>query len=233
MSIIYEERWSDSPYVETIMRGRTVRDGSSIRPAANGWHMVFAQHQGERIPLIVGPWTTAGTASWEGDSEILWIRFKLGVFMPHRPTKDFLDAETILPNASNKSFWLRGSAWQYPSYENVETFIDRLVREDVLVCDPVVSAALKDRLPEMSLRTVRYRFQQATGLTQSHIYQLRRAQRAVELLRQGVSILDTVHEAGYYDQPHLTRALKRFIGQTPRQWLEDPPTETTRVGASE
>jgi hypothetical protein len=34
-------------------------------------------------------------------------------------------------------------------------------------------------------------------------------------LTQGVSILDTVHEAGYFDQAHLTRSLRHFIGQTP------------------
>jgi len=37
------------------------------------------------------------------------------------------------------------------------------------------------------------------------------------LLRQGASIPDTVYEAGYFDQPHLTRALIRFTGQTAAQ----------------
>jgi len=36
---------------------------------------------------------------------------------------------------------------------------------------------------------------------------------------QGVSLLDTIEQAGYYDQPHLTRSLGRFIGQTPAQLL--------------
>jgi methylphosphotriester-DNA--protein-cysteine methyltransferase len=36
-------------------------------------------------------------------------------------------------------------------------------------------------------------------------------------LEQGVSILDTIHEAGYFDQLHLTNSLKRFLGQTPAQ----------------
>src|SRR5438270_126041 len=40
------------------------------------------------------------------------------------------------------------------------------------------------------------------------------------LLKQGVSILDTVEQAGYFDQPHLTRSLKYLIGQTPAQILE-------------
>jgi AraC-like DNA-binding protein len=37
---------------------------------------------------------------------------------------------------------------------------------------------------------------------------------------QGVSILDAVHQAGYFDQPHLTRSLKHFIGLTPAQIID-------------
>ncbi len=137
--------------------------------------------------------------------------------MPHLRPRDFLDVETILPGAASQSFWLKGSAWQFPDYENAETFIDRLVRDDVLVRDPVVNAVLQGHPQEMSSRTVRHRFLRATGLSQSHIHQIERAQRAAALLQQGVPIFDTVHEAGYFDQPHLTRALKRFTGQTPAQ----------------
>jgi methylphosphotriester-DNA--protein-cysteine methyltransferase len=72
-------------------------------------------------------------------------------------------------------------------------------------------------MPEVSLRTLRHRFLQATGLTQSRVRQAERARRAIELLEQGVSILDAVFEAGYYDQPHLTRSLQRFVGYTPGQ----------------
>jgi AraC-like DNA-binding protein len=32
-----------------------------------------------------------------------------------------------------------------------------------------------------------------------------------------VSILDTVGEAGYYDQAHLTRSLGKLVGLTPAQ----------------
>ena len=226
MSIIYEERLSDSPYIETITRGWTVRDGSTVRPAEINWHMVFVKHNGSVQPLVVGPWTTAGVASWEEGAEILWIKFKLGAFMPDLPARDFLDVETILPDASSKSFWLKGSARQFPDYDNAETFIDRLVRDDVLVRDPVVNAVLQDQLPEMSSRTVRHRFLRATGLTQSHVRQFERAQQAAALLRQGQSILDTVHEAGYFDQPHLTRSLKQFIGYTPAQIIRTSKPES-------
>jgi AraC-like DNA-binding protein len=34
-----------------------------------------------------------------------------------------------------------------------------------------------------------------------------------------MSIPDTMYELGYFDQPHLTRALKHFVGFTPAQLL--------------
>jgi methylphosphotriester-DNA--protein-cysteine methyltransferase len=140
--------------------------------------------------------------------------------MPHLPFKHLLDKETLLPEAGGRhAFWLKGAAWQSPDYGNVETFVDRLAREEVLARDPVVSAALRGQLQETPSRTVRHRFLRATGLPQSRIHQFERAKQAAALLAQGVSILDVVYQLGYYDQPHLTRALKRFIGTTPGQHI--------------
>ncbi len=219
MSIIYKERPSDSPYVEMVTHGRTASDGSTIRPAECRWHMVIVRQDGNVRLLIVGPWTTAGVASWTEGAEILWVKFKLGTFMPHLPAKNFLDTETILPEAASRSFWLKGSAWQLPNHENAETFVERLVRNDVLVRDPLVNAALQDRPQRLSPRTVRHRFLRATGLTQSRIRQVERAQRAAALLQHGVSISDAVYELGYFDQPHLTRSLKQWVGHTPAQFV--------------
>jgi hypothetical protein len=217
MSLIYETRLSDSSYIETITHGWTVSDGSPIRPAEYHWHMVLVRENGNVHPLIVGPLTTAGVVSWTEGAEILWIKFKLGTFMPHLPPRKFLNKGTTLPEAAGRSFWLNSLAWQFPDYENADTFVDRLVRDGSLVSDPVVNAALQDQLPEISSRTVRHRFLQATGLTQTRIRQMKRAQQAAALLEQGVSILDTVYQIGYFDQPHLTRALKQWIGYTPAQ----------------
>jgi AraC-like DNA-binding protein len=215
MSIVYEERLSDSPYVETITRGRTASDGAPIRPAECHWHMVVVRLHGDVRLVVVGPWTTAGVVSYTEGAELLWIKIKLGAFMPHLPARDCLDTETTLPGAASNSFRLNGSAWPFPDYDNADTFVDRLARDDVLVRDPVVTAALQGRPHELSSRTARHRFLRATGLTHGHIRQIDRAQRAAALLRQGRSILDTVHELGYFDQPHLTRSLKRWIGHTP------------------
>jgi hypothetical protein len=215
VSIAYETRSSDSPYIQSVTRGRTVSAASSIRPAETHWHMVFVRQHGEARPLLVGPWSWAGAVSWTEEAELLWIRFELGTFMPRLPVGRFLDTETMLPGAGGRSFWLDGSAWRFPDYDNAETFVGRLVRSGALVRDPAVGAALQGRPQKLSARTMRYRFLRATGLTQARIRQVERAQRATDLLRGGASIPGAVHEAGYFDQPHMTRSLKRWVGRTP------------------
>ena len=113
----------------------------------------------------------------------------------------------------------------FPDHENAETFVDRLVRDGVLVCDPLVDAVLRGRPQDLSPRTVRHRFLRATGLPQSHIRQIERAQRAATLLRRGTPISDAVYEVGYFDQPHLTRSLKQWIGHTPAHILRSSGPE--------
>jgi AraC-like DNA-binding protein len=211
------ERPSDSPYVETVMAGRTLAAGETIRPAECQWHLVFARHAGRLQAIVTGPLTTTGRVTFRPDAELLWIRFRLGVFMPHLPARAVRDRETELPGAAARSFWLHGSAWPAPTYDNADTFVARLARAGALAHDPVIAAALAGQPPALAARTVRQRFVAATGLTQTQIRQVERAKQAASRLRQGQSILDTVHAAGYFDQPHFTRALKRWVGYTPAQ----------------
>lgn len=217
MSLSFEERQSDSPYVELITTGLTTGSSTTIRPAEVHWHLVIAKFEGGLMPIVTGPLTSSGIVNFTEGVELLWIKFKLGTFIPRLPVRGLLNTELTLPEAGGKSFWLDSTAWQLPSYENADTFVNRLVRDGALEFDPVVNAALRDERLNIPDRTVRHRFQRATGLTHVHIRQHERAQYAASLLRQGRSILDTVFDAGYFDQPHMTRALKHFVGYTPAQ----------------
>ncbi len=217
MSFTFGSRPSDSPLVETIWHTESEGSGSFISRAESHWEMVVTR-QGKRTTLTVrGPETRARLAPIPDDAEFMGIVFKLGTFMPHLPGTDLVDCETNLPGTAGKSFWLHGSTWQFPDFENVDTFIARLVREGLVVRDPLVETVLQGLPHDLSIRTVRRRFLRATGLTPGAVRQIARAQHAVQLLQDGVSILDTVYDAGFYDQPHLTRALKQLMGQTPAQ----------------
>lgn len=218
MVFLLDTRPSDSPYVQQIWRARSERAGSFVSIAACHWEMVVTSHDGKPTTLTVrGPETVATPLSFPAGGDWFGIRFTLGTFLPLLPAGDLVDRAVNLPGAGSRSFWLQGAAWRFPNDDNADAFIDRLVRAGLLVRDPVVETALS-RLPTgVSPRSVQRRFVQATGLTQTTIRQIERARRALTLLQRGVSILDVVHEAGYYDQPHLTRSLKRWLGQTPAQ----------------
>jgi AraC-like DNA-binding protein len=214
---IDNERPSDSPFVDTIWRGRTDCAGSRIAPAGGCWIMLIEKQASRARLSVVGPMAKAQPMDYTGDTEFFAIKFKPGTFMPQLPAGSLLDTILPLPEATSKSFWLDGSTWQFPDYENADTFVDRLVREGVLEHDRVVDAVLQAQPLELSPRSVQRRFLYATGLTHSAIRQIARARRAMGLLQQGVSIADTAYEVGYTDQPHMTKSLKHFIGRTPAQ----------------
>lgn len=219
----FDERPSDSPYVACVWRTQYEGAGGEfLSIAENHWEMVITKENGHITLTIRGPETHATPAPIPESADFVGIHFKMGTFMPHLPNINLVNHAITLPEAHSKGFWLQGSVWDFPTFDNADVFVDRLVREGVLVHDPVVDDALQGHLPELSMRSVQRRFLRATGLTHGTAYQIERAKQATILLGQGVSILDTVMQLGYADQPHLTRSLKRFLGQTPAQLLRLP-----------
>ncbi|OAI40403.1 AraC family transcriptional regulator [Planctomycetaceae bacterium SCGC AG-212-D15] len=220
MLIVFDDRPSDSPFVERIWRSHSERAGTFHSIAACHWEMVVTRHEGKTFLTIRGPETRATTADCPAYGEWFAIRFRLGTFMPLLRPDCICDRKSVtLPSPSPRSFLLNGSAWEYPTFENAETFVNRLVRAGLVSVDPSVLDVLDSQPPERSLRTAQRHVLQATGLTHGTIRQIERARHATNLLREGACILDAVHQAGYYDQAHLTRSLKRFVGQTPAQIL--------------
>lgn len=212
-----DSRSSESPLVETIWRSYSNQAGPFLSIASSRWEMIVARYEGRSYFTIRGPETHPTVAHCPPDGEWMGIQFKHGVFMPHLPVIELVDSGVELPEAANRSFWLHGSAWEFPTFENADAFIARLVKEELLVRDPIVESTLQAQAIDRSLRSVQRRFLRATGLTHGTLSQIERAHLAVALLQQGISIIDTVELAGYADQPHLTRSLKRLIGQTPAQ----------------
>jgi AraC-like DNA-binding protein len=210
-------RPSDSPLVEMVWGSQIEGGGSFISTAASRLEMVFTRQRDTITVTVRGPETRATHAPIPEDAEFLGITFRLGAYMPHLPTGQLIDGSINLPDASGSGFWLQGAAWQYPTYENADTFVARLIRQRLLAHEPIVEAALNGQFNALSPRSIQRRFLRATGITHGTMHQIERARRAMNLLQQGMPILDTVEQAGYYDQPHMTRALKLLIGQTPAQ----------------
>lgn len=215
MSFLFEARSLESAVAESVWRTQSEKTGQYISVAASHWSFLFAKHEGKTYIDVCGPETKATLGTFPADTDVFGINFRAGVFMPHLSPGGLVDKKLQLPNASDRAFWLDGSAWQFPEFDDVETLVDRLVHGGLLAHDPVVSAALQGEPLRLSTRSLQYRFLQTTGLTRKAIQQIQRARQAALLLERDVSIADTIHLAGYFDQAHLTRSLKHFYGQSP------------------
>lgn len=213
----FDERRSDSPLVERVWRTQSEHDGTFVSQAASQWEIVVWRYQGTTHITVRGPETHASLAESVAGAEFFGITFKLGTFLPHLPIRQLVNGAIDLPAATCGAFWLHSTSWELPTFENADSFVQRLARAELLVHDPLVAAVLENAPPDRSARAIQYRFLRATGLTRSAIAQIGRAKHAEALLLRGVPIADVIDEAGYSDQPHLTRALKRLIGQTPAQ----------------
>ena len=217
-SLVFEERPSDSVFVERVWRCHSERAGTFLSIAQNNFEMAVTRHQGRTFLTLRGPETKATIADCPAEGEWLGIRFALGTFMPQHMPEDLSDRRDVtIPGATSHSFWLNGSAWDYPDFENAETFVKRLVAKGLISSEPAVDGVLQGHHPALSLRSVQRRFLRATGLSRARVRQVERARHATNLLRHGAPILDAVFDAGYFDQPHLTRSLKYRIGLTPAE----------------
>ncbi|MFI6292947.1 helix-turn-helix domain-containing protein [Nonomuraea sp. NPDC050790] len=214
MGLHVESRPSDSPYVDRVWRSRSSDVARMMSVAAARWDLVFWEHRGQVSAAVQGPETLARPAPVPEEATFFGITFSLGTLMPHLPIDRLVNGSAAIPDPTARSFWLKGSTWHVPGYDDAEAFVARLAREDVLARDPVVAAALDGGRPDLSERTLQRRFLAATGLTRGAVRQIDRARQAAILLQEGRPAQDVVHRLGYFDQPHLSRSLTRYIGRT-------------------
>jgi hypothetical protein len=190
-------------------------DFSSIAKVNPG--IAFTRLGGTTTVHLRGPETTATTLSCPRDAEYFGGEFRLGAYMRPFPPGQLANLhDVVLPTLPDGRILLDQRAWEMPTPQNIDVFMDRLQRAGLFVFDPVVAALRHgDAVRNVSERTAQSRFIRAVGLSRRNLQVIERARHAARLLRAGSSIPDVIHDAGYYDQPHLTRALRRLIGHTP------------------
>lgn len=220
----FETRIEPSEFIERIWRTRVVPERTMISVAIPRWHILVVQYSCRPPSVIVrGPETRASIVEIPQAEEFMGIEFRLGTFLPTLALETLIDAATELDGWSRTQVALAKSHWEIPSFDTAADFAARLARSGALVRDPVVEQVLLRKPVTLTERSVQRRFRRATGLTYGTVQQIERAERTVALLSAGTSILDAVEIAGYSDQAHLTRSLRRYVGKTPGVLLSRRP----------
>jgi hypothetical protein len=217
VSLRFGTRASDSPWVDTVWTCTSEQVAEMTSVAGVCWGLVFWDLDGKAYAAVSGPETGARSAPVPEGATFTGIEFAVGTSLRAVPTPDLVNRGVELPDATRRNFRLDGLRWETPGPDDAEALVDRLVRSGAVVRDPLVAEVRRGHRPAVSGRTVERRFRAATGLTQGAVRQIERARGAAALLAAGVPVADVVTKSGYFDEPHLARALRRYVGRTARQ----------------
>ncbi|HEY1559348.1 MAG TPA: helix-turn-helix domain-containing protein [Caulobacteraceae bacterium] len=216
MFISFDNRPSDSPYIEQVWRSRSARGGSFYSMAEPNIEFVVARVAGREQVILRGPVTQASRVHCPADGEWLGIRLRVGTHLPAVATTHLTDHRSlVLPGDGSLRFWFADRAWEIPTFETAECLVSRLAAAGLIAVEGIVQRVFEGRRSGVTERSVQRRFVQATGLTRDSLRQIERARQAALLLAGGAAALDVVFQMGFFDQAHLIRALRRWVGPTP------------------
>ena len=188
--------------------------------AGVAWGLVFWERAGRAYAAVTGPETRTGTAPVPDGATFTGIDFAAGTSLRAVPKPALVDSGIELPDTTRRTFRLDGARWETPGPDDAEALVEGLVRAGVVVRDLLVADVLRGHRPAVSGRTVERRFRAATGLTRGAVRQIERARTAAELLTAGDLAAEVVAKLDYFDEPHLARALRSYVGRTVRQLRE-------------
>ncbi len=184
------------------------------------WGLVFWEQDGRAYTTVTGPETRTGTAPVPEGATFTGIDFAVGTSLRAMPAPTLVDSGIVLPDTTRRTFRLDGRRWETPGPDDAEALVEHLVRTGTVVRDPLVADVLRGHRPAVSGRTVERRFRAVTGLTRGGVRQIERARRAAELLAAGGPAADVATKLDYFDESHLARALRSYIGRTAGQLRE-------------
>jgi AraC-like DNA-binding protein len=210
------KRSSDSPFIKMVWQVHYETDGELTVTADGTWDIIFNRVGGELKCVITGPSNQTAKYLYYAGQEDLGIQFKEGMYLPGMPASEIINASRTLPTQSGVII-LKGIEFEIPTYDTVEMFVDKLYQHGLLARDAVVEKTLSDGGSNFPRRSVQRHFTQSTGLPLSRHQQIARAQKAANLLRDGMAAIEVAQECGYFDQAHMNRSIKQILGVTPQQ----------------
>ena len=203
----YEQQPSRHSLVDHYWHMRETANGVYPLYVTVKWGMVFFEHDGRCRATIVGPRTSPGSAPFRAGEYIWGVTFQGDVLLSGHIKHDLLNQVIDVPIAGDR-LTIAEHEFAVPVYDQLDDFVDQLVRSGVVATAPIAAVSHRDRQRKMK----RY-----TGLTPKQIEQAARVDHALELLSQPLSFADIAARAGFADQPHMNRDFVRFVGHTPRE----------------
>jgi hypothetical protein len=225
MGLIFDEVAGDLPLVQRVWSARCDA-ATGFTSVVKGSSMIAFARAADRLTVhLRGPETKATPLTCPEGCEFFGVDLRLGAYLPLFPPRGLADLnDVLLPTLHGDRILLDNRAWEMPTEQNVDVFVDRLVRAGLLIFDPLVDEIRHGERPRaLSQRMAQIRFRRAVGISRRKLASIEQAQYAARLLTTGRSIADVMTTAGYYDQPQLARAMRWAVGHTPGELRSGVP----------
>jgi helix-turn-helix protein len=225
MGLIFNAVAGELPLVRRVWSA-SCDAATAFTSAAKATSMIaFARSDAGSTVHIRGPETSSTSLTCAEGWEFFGVELRLGAHLPLHPPSGLADLnDALLPTLPGDRILLDDREWEMPTAQNVDVFLDRLVRAGLLVFDPLVDDIRHGERPRsVSERVAQIRFRRAVGIPHRKLVSIEQAQHAAQLLARGTAIADVVTAAGYYDQPQLTRAMRWATGHTPGELRSGVP----------
>ena len=217
VGLIFNDIAGELPLVQRVWSATcdaTVGFSSAVKTSS----MLCFARSGDGVTVHVKGPETAGTLMTCPDgSEFFGVELRLGAYLPMFPPSGLIDfKDALLPTLAGDRILFDNRDWEMPTVQNVDVFVDRLVRAGLLIFDPLVDEIRHGERPRgMSERVAQLRFRRAVGISHRKVVSIEQARHAAQLLAADRSIADVVAACGYYDQAQLARAMRAATGHTP------------------
>jgi hypothetical protein len=217
MGLTFNAVAGDLPLVQRVWSASCDAASGFTSAVKTSSMIAFARSDEGSTVHLRGPETTGTSLTCPAGSEFFGVDLRLGAYLPLYPPSGLTDLnDALLPTLPGGRILLDNRDWEMPTEQNVDVFLDRLVRAGLLVLDPLVDEIRHGERPRgMSERTAQIRFRRSVGISHRKLVSIEQARHAAQLLMAGRSITDVVTASGYYDQPQLARAMRWATGHTP------------------
>jgi hypothetical protein len=217
MGLTFNEVAGELPLVQRVWSA-SCDAATGFASAAKASSMIaFARSEAGVTVHLRGPETRGTSLTCEEGWEFFGVELRLGAYLPLYPPSGLADLnDALLPTLPGDRILLDNQDWEMPTEQNVDVFLDRLVRAGLVIFDPLIDEIRHGERPRgMSERIAQLRFRRAVGISHRKLVSIEQAQHAARLLTAGRSIADVAAASGYYDQPQLARAMRWATGHTP------------------
>lgn len=215
MTQTFNSRSSPLGAIDTVWTAHALADGVYNATPDGSWDLIHIEKPGgEHLVFLTGQQSQPASVPYQAGEISVVISFAAHFFLQSGPLPPDGAVIEFLPVQAGR-FLLADLDLPMPTYDNAELIASELLAAGVLRVDPVVTGGLGLTKLAASERSLQRHFREATGLSQKSFEQIRRAQEAVRLLQAGGKPADVAIAAGYADQAHMTKSIKRIMGRLP------------------